>query len=189
MIRIRHLVTGEIQHVASIDGAGEDWEQVGSNLPGDAPWDGLVWDGGEWVRDPQVARDQKWAAAQAFYAGRCGAGFELEGFGVIQANAISREAILLLYEEARDQIDAGNPGWTTGFKNEANEVITATAAQVILIRRALRAFLGICWNICQAKRDSMDAILASNDGVADKLAAIDAIDISAGYPAAAGGEG
>lgn len=128
----------------------------------------------EWSYSVQIARGIKWAAAKEFYEQRCASGFPLPGIGTVQTDTASREAIQFLFEEASEQIEGGNPGWTTQFKNLANEYVTVTALDVIEVRRALRAFLGACFNA----KSNIEAAL----NAATTVEEIHIIDVEEGYP-------
>lgn len=131
------------------------------------------------VDDVETVRNRRWEEAQAYFEIACSAGFALPGIGVVQTNPRSREAILLLKDEARDRLDAGDTGWSTSFKNEANAAVPVTAPEILAIYAALRAFLGECYRVCQGIRDQLDAAVAAGATGAE----INAIDITAGYPA------
>lgn len=160
---------------------GEPWETGYQAIPIDGAPDlnRMVWDGAAWKLSPQVARDMRWEDAKDHSEVRAAAGFSLPGVGTIQTDGASREAIGLLVDEARDRIAAGEPGWTTAFINEANEAVPVTAAQILAIYSAVRAYLGACYAARQAARVALDAALAGGATGEEILA----IDITAGYPA------
>lgn len=163
------------------EACGEPWEAGYQAIAIDAAPDlnCMFWDGVGWKLSPQVARDKQWQAAKDHSEVRAAAGFALPGVGTIQTDGPSREAIGLLVDEARDRIAAGEPAWTTAFINEANEAVPVTAAQILAIYAAVRAYLGACYAARQAVRVALDTALAAGATGEQILA----IDITAGYPA------
>lgn len=154
---------------------GEPWEEGYQALSiEEAPdLNRFIWDGAGWVLDPARVRAIQWEAAKAIYEARIVAGFALPVIGRVQTDAASREAIYNLADEAREKIDAGET-WETSFKNEANERVPVTAAQIIMVYRALRAFLGACFAAKEAISDNLAA--------ATTVEQILAVNLSANYP-------
>ena len=66
MILIENSTSGERQCVISLEGYGDDWAQIGPELPEGAQVDDLALIEGEWCASPQVARDRRWEEAKAY---------------------------------------------------------------------------------------------------------------------------
>lgn len=127
---------------------------------------------------PAQARDMQWEAAKAHSRAIANGGFAVPGIGTVQTDPESREAIAMLVDEANDRVAAGEINFATEFKNEENEAVPVTAAQIFAVAAAVRAWFAACYTVRQAARDALDAALAGGATAED----IFAIDITAGYP-------
>jgi hypothetical protein len=137
------------------------------------------WNGSAWVLKREVAASIRWGAEKKHYATIVNGGFDLDGVGRVQTDADSREAITFLYNRARKEIDAGNPGWTASFKNEANEPVQLPAAGVVAVYEALGDFLGDCFTAKEAVWAAITAALADPESTGEEILAI---PIPADYP-------
>jgi len=186
MILIQHNSTGDRQCVESLNGYDENWTQIGPELPDGSNVDNLALVGGEWVASPQRARDARWQAAQAYRERRRNA--PLPVWGVFAERAVvakmdveSRLTIAGAVQMATLMKGEGLP-FSFTFDDEAGQETTIDADQTIALGLGVAAFSGLCDNALRGVRRALDDALSAGATVA----AIDEIDITAGYPGAPG---
>lgn len=175
MIAIRHCDTGEVQHVGSLEGYGEDWAQLGPDLPEDLPLSEIALVDGAWVQDLDPARHRAWAAVKAARDHAEWGGCDTP-LGRVDTDPDSQRKISGAVQMAMIAAAAGEAfalDWTMGN----NLAVSHDAAAMIALGIAVGQHVAVCHAVATGKRA---AIAAANDAEA-----IEAVDIETGWPPAA----
>jgi hypothetical protein len=183
MIIIENPDTGERQCVGSFNGYEAPWAQIGPELPAGASPDDLVIADGEWVRSPLVARNARWEAAKAYRALRQSEPLPIPGVVADETIIAQRDTegqawIDRFVPIATAALLVGQP-FSLTFGDLTNRPFTVDEMQILAIGQASLTQQALCKNASEAVRIALDAALAAGATAEE----IEAIDITAGYPA------